>query len=631
MKYRTQGRSIFQPKTKKNDLHEEFSLAVRTQTLLVVALILLGLNGDQYAASASSNNERTISVEAPRGVVYDRTGQILVSNRGGLNVDLMAMDMPNPKTNPTAFNQEVSRLSKELGLPVAEIQTVYYKAKAIPYAATILKQDVAEIPVVTYLKEHSDEFPGVQIQTTSVRSYPNKSLASQLLGYVGSVSSTDISQNSLLSLTDQVGKAGIEKTYDKYLSGADGHQTVEVDSTGKPKQYVESIDPTPGDSLTLTIDSKLQQTAESALANAVTQAHLQGYKDADGGAVVALDPHTGQVLAMASYPTYDPSIWAGGISQSNLDALSSKSANRPLLNRAIQGLYPVGSTFKPFVAATAMNAGLTTPDTTFLCPGKFSVNGTTWKDWNPVSLGNVSLTQALEQSVDVYFYNLGYKLYSQNGSVLQDGVKQFSFGADTGIDLPGESAGLVPDWTWKAKFGKTQQDQLWKPGDDINLAIGQGDLLATPLQVAVAYSAIANGGDIWIPHLGLKLTNPQGQVIHTFSDQISSHVNMSATDLAAIRQGLQLVVSGSSGTAYQVFKGFPIAVAGKTGTAQVPHGSAEAWFAGYAPADNPQIVVVAVVEHGGHGSSVAAPVVRSILEEYFHTKQTGQSGAKITE
>jgi penicillin-binding protein 2 len=642
MKERSRGRHIFQPKAKKNDLHEEFSLAVRTQTLFVVALILLGLlvfrlwylqilNGDQYTASASSNNERTISVEAPRGVVYDRTGQILVSNRGGLNVDLMAMDMPNPKTNPTAFNQEVSALSKELGLPVAEIQRVYNQAKALPYEATILKKDVAEIPVVTYLKEHSDEFPGVEIQTTSVRSYPNKSLASQILGYVGSLSSTDISQNSLLALTDQVGKDGIEKTYDRFLRGTDGHETVQVNSAGKPTQQLASVDPTPGDSLTLTIDSKLQQTAETALANAVQQAHLQGYKDADGGAVVALNPNNGQVLAMASYPTYDPSIWVGGVSTSTYDALNSKSANDPFLNRAIAGLYPVGSTFKPFVAATAMNAGLTTPDTTFLCPGRFSVAGTVWKDWNPASLGYVSLTQALEQSVDVYFYNLGYKLYNETGSVLQDGVKQFSFGADTGIDIPGESAGRVPDKTWKAKFGKTPQDQQWRPGDDINLAIGQGDLLATPLQVAVAYSAIANGGDIWIPHLGLKLTNPQGQVIHTFSDQKSSHVNMSSTDLAAIRQGLQLVVSGSSGTAYQVFKGFPIAVAGKTGTAQAPPGSAEAWFAAYAPADNPQIVVVAVVEHGGHGSSVAGPLVRSILEEYFHTKQTSQSGAKITE
>jgi penicillin-binding protein 2 len=641
MKDRIRARNIFQPKAKRNDLHEEFSLAVRTQTLLVVALILLGilvfrlwdlqiLNGDQYAADAASTAERTISVEAPRGVVYDRTGQILVSNRGGLNVDLMAMDMPNPKTNQAAFNQEVSGLSKELGMSVAEIQTAYNQAKSVPYQATILKKDVTLIPVVDYLKEHSDDFPGVEIQTTYVRSYPNGSLAAQLLGYVGTMSSTDISQSSRLPLTDQVGKDGIENEYDHLLRGTDGYQTVEVDNAGRPKQYLASVDPTPGNSLTLTIDAKLQQTAETALANAVTQAHLQGYKDADGGAVVAINPNNGQILAMASYPTYDPSIWVGGVNSNTYAALNSKSANDPFLNRAIAGLYPVGSTFKPFVAATAMNAGISSPSTTFLCPGEFTVAQTVWKDWNPVSLGYVSVTQALEQSVDVYFYNLGYEMYKK-GSVFQDGVKQFSFGAHTGIDLPGESAGRVPDATWKAKVGKTAVDKVWEPGDDVNLAIGQGDLLATPLQVAVAYSAIANGGDIWVPHIGLKLTNPQGEVIHTFSDEIAAHISMSSADLAAIRQGLRLVVSGSTGTANQVFEGFPIAVAGKTGTAQAPPGSAEAWFAAYAPADNPQIVVVAVVEHGGHGSSVAAPVVRSVLEEYFHMKQTGQSGVKTTE
>jgi penicillin-binding protein 2 len=319
------------------------------------------------------------------------------------------------------------------------------------------------------------------------------------------------------------------------------------------------------------------------------------------------------------------------MSQQVYAQLNAKQANDPFLNRAIDGRYPVGSTFKPFVAATALDAGLITPSSTFFCPGTFTVLGQTWKDWNPSPLGNVSVVQAIEQSVDVFFYNLGYQLYQQTGPVLQNGVQQFGFGKQTGVDLPGENAGRVPDKVWKASVGKTPAAKAWTPGDDVNLAIGQGDLLATPLQVAVGFSAIANGGDVWIPHLGLDLTDASGNVVHTFDDQRASHIDMTTANLDAIRSGLRLVISDPTGTAYHVFQGFPVAVAGKTGTAQMPPGDAEAWFAGYAPADNPQIVVVALVEHGGHGSSVAAPIVRSVMEAFFHTKSAGVSTAKATE
>ena len=271
---------------------------------------------------------------------------------------------------------------------------------------------------------------------------PDKSLAAQVLGYVGKVSQNELNQTPVSQLppSDHVGKDGVESTYDHYLRGQDGHRTVEVDSAGHPIQYLADVPPTPGYNLTLTMDADLQKAAENALAQGISQAHLQGFKQADGGAVVALDPRTGQVLAMASYPTYDPSLWAGGMNAKVYAQLNSKEANDPFFNRAIAGLYPAGSTFKPFVAATGLDAGVITPTVPSSVPGKFSLLGTVWKDWNPAPLGNVSLAQAFEESVDVYFYNLGYKLYQQTGSVLQDGLAKFGFGQQTGIDLPGEQA-----------------------------------------------------------------------------------------------------------------------------------------------------------------------------------------------
>jgi penicillin-binding protein 2 len=281
-----------------------------------------------------------------------------------------------------------------------------------------------------------------------------------------------------------------------------------------------------------------------------------------------------------------------------------------------------------------LNTGLITSSTTFEANGSFEVSGQVWKDWNPEPRGDVSLAQALEESVDVYFYNLGYLFYQQSGTVLQDGVRQFGFGKVTGIDLPGEAQGRVPDKNWKRENGKTEIDQIWKPGDDINLAIGQGDLLVTPLQLAVGLSAIANGGTLWVPRLGLQITDTSGNVIHEFASEKSGELDMSADTLGTIKKALTLVTSDPSGTAYHAFEGFPIRVAGKTGTAQKNPDDDYAWFMGYAPADSdkePEIVVVALVEQGGHGSSVAAPMVRKVMEAYFHTESSSPYIVPATE
>ena len=650
---------ILRPAKKRRPSEDDSFVGIRVGILLMIGLVLFGvlgfrlwflqiLTGDQYVASAQVNRERNVTVEAPRGVIYDRNDKVLVQNRAGLSVGLLPMDMKDPQKDPQGFQAELNSLAGVLGMSVLDLQTVYDKAKKDPYVLTVAKDDVSQNPVphstysvVDYLKEHSLEFPGVEVDTSFLRSYPNKAFATHILGFVGEADSKDLAQiNSGVQLNpgDHVGKDGVEKAYDSLLRGQAGKKVIEVDNLGRPIKLLQDVAPTAGNNLVLSIDSDLQKAAEQAIVDGIQQAHAAGFNNADGGAVVALDPHTGQVLAMASYPTYDPSLWVGGMSQQTFDELNAPAAHNPFVNRAIAGLYPAGSTFKPFVATSALSANVITPNTLFEANGSFSKNGTTWKDWNPAHLGDVNLAQALMESIDVYFYNVGYLMYNLPGSQLKAGLSQFGFGKLTGIDLPGELAGRVPDKDWKAaQTNLTQEQKLWKPGDDINLAIGQGDLLLTPLQLAVGLSAIANydpatgSGTVWVPHVGLQIRDPSDNVINNIVPEPAGLVTLPPDDMAEIKRGLGLVVSDPQGTANKVFKGFPIAVAGKTGTAQKKPGDDYAWFMGYAPAANPQIVVVALIEQGGHGSSIAAPMVRQVMEAYFHTNSTAPGTIKPTE
>jgi penicillin-binding protein 2 len=639
---------ILRPANKKRPVEDDSFVGIRVGVLLLIALALLGvlsfrlwflqiLSGDEYVADAQGNRVREVVVEAPRGVVYDRNGQILVENRAGLSVGLLPMDMYDPAKDPAGFQAEISGLARLLEVPETQLLKAYEQAKKDPYVTFTVAEDVPENPVVYYLKEHSLEYKGVQVEVSFLRNYPFKSLATHLLGYVGEVSQSDLDQGQFASLAGgaHVGKDGIERTYDSFLRGKDGWKTVEVDAAGRPKMFLEDVAAKPGNNLALTIDSELQTAAENAIVEGIRRAHEAGFTKASGGAVVALDPRTGDVLALASYPDYDPSLWVGGMNSDKYAELIAPQAHYPLFDRAISGLYPAGSTFKPFVAAAALDAGLVTPQTIFNCVGKFSAAQQTWKCWKTDGHGDLNLIAALEQSCDVYFYNLGNLLFQQTGPVLQEGVRRFGFDQSTGIDLPGETNNSrVPDLTWKRESGKTAIDKLWKPGDEINLAIGQGDLLVTPLQLAVALSAIANGGTVWIPHLGLRITDASGNVIHQFENEKRSELGLSADILAAIKKGMGLVVSDPTGTAHAAFTGFPVSVAGKTGTSQKKPDDDYALFMGYAPADGstePEIAVVAVIEQGGHGSSIAAPVVRRVMEAYFHTQSGGPQVVKVTE
>jgi penicillin-binding protein 2 len=548
------------------------------------------------------------------------------------------MNMPDPVDEPQEFQAEISKLGQLLGITEADLLAAYDKAKKDPYVTYTIKEDVAESPVVTYLKEHSNEFRGAEVETSFLRQYPFRSLATHLLGYVGEASVDDLDQDQFadLKMGANLGKDGVERQYDSQLRGTDGKKTVEVDAAGRPKRFLENLAAKPGNNLLLTIDKELQQAAEQAIEEGIQRAHAQGNTKASGGAVVALDPNTGQVLALASYPDYDPSLWVGGMAVDKFAELKNPAAHQPFLDRAINGLYPAGSTFKPFVAAAALNAGIITKDTIFNCTGKFSLAQQTWNCWKTDGHGDLNLIAAIAQSCDVYFYNLGSLFFKQPTSVLQDGVEQFGFGPNsTGIDLPGETnGGRVPDKIWKADYYDDEIDKIWKPGDDVNLAIGQGDLLVTPLQMAVALSALANGGTLWVPKLAYRITDASGNVIHQFEPEFSGVLGMDDKKyLSPVRRGMRLVTSDHSGTAYSTFWDFPIAVAGKTGTSEKKPDDDYALFMGYAPADGnskPQIAVVAIIEQGGHGSSVAAPVVRKVMEAFFHT-ETGSVTPSITD
>ncbi len=624
-----------EPVRKKRPPADDPSIGMRLGALAVGVVLLFALlgfrlwflqilSGDHFVNLANNNRVRTVTIEAPRGVIYDRNGDVLVKNRAGLSLGILPMDVQDE-------GEVVSRLAAVLQIPVEDIEKKLEKGKKDPYVVTTIKEDVPENPIVAYIKEHSLEFPGVRVEKSYLRDYPRKEFVTHVLGYVGAVSDDDLKKFDIgdVKAGARIGKDGVEATYDSYLRGTTGSRTVEVDASGRPKRVLEQIDPLPGNNLVLTIDSDIQDAAERAIREGLQRAHEDGFVNAPAGAVVAMDPRNGEILALASYPDYDLSAWVGGMDASIYEALNAKGAHNPFLDRVIMGRYPAASTFKPFVAATALKTDLIDWNTVFFDPGSYKVGRQVWRCWKTEGHGDVNLVEAIMESCDVYFYNLGNKFYDQKGAVLQEGVREFGFGSTTGIDLPGEYSGRVPDKDWKQEVGETKEDKAWKPGDDINLSIGQGDLLVTPLQLAVAFSAIANGGDVMVPRLGMQITDASGSVIWHYEPEKRNHIEMVGEDLDQIRRGLLYVTSQPEGTAYGAFKGFPIPVAGKTGTAEKRPEDDYAWFMGYAPAENPEIVVVALVEQGGHGSSVAAPVVRRVLEKYFHVED-GSIPSEIT-
>ena len=533
----------------------------------------------------------------------------------------------------------MNSLATVLKMPPKKIQAKIDQQKLVglPYDLVVVKQDVKPT-VVSYLLEHDLAFPGIEIQKDYLRQYPQGDMAAQILGNMGEITQAQLKQKRFkgYSSGDMVGQQGLEWTYDQWLRGRDGVAKVEVDAMGRPKANAQVPGgrlKQPGDTLVTTIDAKVQAQAEYALQKAIDLAHSTGNPAANGGAAVVLDARNGQVLAMASYPTYNPKVWVGGISTKDYKKLAAKSANYPMLSRATQEAVAVGSTFKVIDAVAGLEEGVITPSTAFFCNGSFkppiAYDKTVWHCWLPGGHGTVSLIPAISESCDVYFYNVGYKFYLRQGTELEDWAGRLGMGKRTGIDIPGEVAGRVPTPAWRKSYFKSEVDQQWTPGNSINLAIGQGDFTATPLQLATTYAAIANGGTMVQPHLGLKIVDAQGQLVRSLEPSTPRKVEIAQSTLDAVRAGLR--EAATNGTSAPTFAGYPIPVAGKTGTAQVFGKGDYAWYASYAPANDPKYVVVVMVEQGGHGGTVAAPAARMIYDQLFHQKSSSNTGSTVTD
>ena len=597
------------------------------------------LSGSKYRAEANTNRVRTIPVEAPRGYIVDRKGRVLVRNVYGTSLELWPSDLPKAKAQRFA---ELEALSSAAGVKVSEILADIRKSAGDPLTPVVLRRGIHS-DQYDFLKERQADFPGVELVDTPLRSYPYKSLLAQVLGYVGPITEQELkaAKQAGYKPQDVLGQAGIEQSYDRYLKGTDGSDQLTVDSLGRPTSNIQPVKiPKPGNTLRLTIDLQVQRAAERALRDQIRAARIAGENFADGGAIVALDPRTGAVLAMASNPTYQPSVYVSRDSTKLAPLQDPKLAaakNYPALNRAIDGFYPPGSTWKPVTALAAMQEAILSPTESIDCTPDFLYYQQLFHNWDPYSDQPMELTQALAESCDTYFYRVGARFYSlaaNRGPTLQLWAERFGFGAKTGVDIGPENAGLVPTPDWRKKTFKAEIDRIWKPGYEVQLAIGQGDLEVTPIQMARFYAMIANGGQMVTPHLAQDVEQPTSdssspQVLRELATQQPVPSGVDPTYLQSVREGLYAGTHSTMGTSYGVFGQFPIAIAGKTGTAEkdvsvpgYPHPLKlnQSWWCGYGPFDDPSIVVCALIENGGHGGTAAAPAALQVFESYFHKR-----------
>ncbi len=586
---------------------------------VVVFSMLLGrlwflqiLTGRELSAQAESNRIRAIPLRAPRGIIYDCDGKVLVDNRPGLVVSVIPSVVEENKV-------VLKRLSSVLEMSLRDIKKKLQEKTTDPLKPKIIKEDVDDKTVV-FIKEHQSDFPGVKIQVEAIRNYSHGELAAHVLGYIGEVSDDELKKREYqdYDLGDIVGKTGVEMKYEPFLKGEKGEQKLEVNASGDPLKILSTKDPVPGHNIVLTIDKDIQKVTEEALVQAMDSAHKQDYANAHAGAAVVMDPKTGKIIAMASYPSFDPRLFVGGISSKDWEQLTSKKSNYPLNNRVIACSYPPGSTFKVVTGLAGLAEKLIAVNSHFRCSGKWTGMGRKWAKycWRRSGHGFIGFNSAVIQSCDIYFYEIGYKFYKTGQEKLQEWARKFGLGSFTKIDLPFETAGRVPDKAWKKERNKDKPGfQNWMPGDTVNLAIGQGDLLVTPLQLANIYSAIANGGTLYQPHVVKRLLTSEGRISHEFEPEQIGELGLDPAITGTLQKDLELVCE--RGTAAAAFSGFPRSVSGKTGTAQVRGKDDFAWFACYSPAEDPQYVVVVMVEEGGHGGSTAAPAARQILSKVF--------------
>jgi penicillin-binding protein 2 len=573
------------------------------------------LSGAQYLAEAKNNRTREFRVIAPRGDILDRDGNVLVDNRTSLALQLNTQKLPE---DPAEERAELAQLGQLAHMSLRKVRrTIREEEKVAAGAPITLRRDVG-YDLVYYLEENQRRFPGVAVQRVFVRHYPDGSRAAHVLGSVGEVSGEELKQPPYKGLEpgDEVGKGGIEYTYDRYLRGQPGLTKIQVNALGQPTPggQLVSRPPTPGDNLKLTIDSEVQTAGESALAS----------RGLPGG-FVTMNVDNGQILGLGSFPSFEPSIFTRPMTQSQVDALYRDPVAAPLTDRATQGLYPTGSTFKIITALAALESGVITPQTSIYDGGKLTVGGQPFQNAGGASYGSLTLVPALQVSSDVFFYTLGLDMW--NSGELQRWGHKLGIGRPTGLDLPEQSEGLLPSRQWRDQlFREGETERPWSAGDNIQLATGQGDLQTNPLQMAIAYAALANGGTVVTPHVGLEVEDAAGRVLKEFDPPPRRHVHIDAAYREAIMEGLHEAAQSPGGTSYAIFGGFPVPVAGKTGTAQRPPHADQSWYIVLAPYPNPRIVTAVTIEEGGFGAESAAPAALQILEAYFNKHTTGLAG-----
>jgi penicillin-binding protein 2 len=668
---------------------DQNQLVIRAAALGLIAAILFGvlvfrlwalqvLHSDHYVAQANQNDVRELSLPAPRGEIVDSTGTVLVKNTShvlaeanpaGLagTVSCSSFPLSEQTTCASVLHAtpvgavprcialpgqarcvELARLGKVLGLKKRDIWATYertlfvnqdgsggcapkngHPCYVVNAGAPIPIKSATE-PQVAYVLERRGDFHGVQFLQTTQRQYPFHDLAANILGYVSRISQGELKDSNFggLAADAEVGQAGVEYSYDSKLRGIDGVLQQNYDATGRAvgQAYIQHA-AQPGDTLQLSIDYRLQKVAQRAIAYGIQVAHNDGETTAHTGAIVAMNPQNGEIYAMASYPSYDPSVFlppAKGAGK-----LYRDKYNQPLVDKTLEPKAP-GSTFKPITATAAWNTGILTFGTHLECPGVYYRPGDTshtpFPNWTTVSLGSMNLTTALEESCNTFFFQLGSKMYDlpNQGIAFQKTIRQYGFGTPPPLDIPVSPyfSGLVPDPAWRLQTYSQPIDQIWQPGYDIQMAIGQGDLTVSPMQLAIAYSAIANGGKLVTPHVGKALLDSQGNVITRLDPKPQRDLNLSPELLSEIRQGLYEASHGASGTSTPVFGSFLPAVAGKTGTAEhPPDPNPNAWFASFAPYNNPKLVVVALINDGGHGGVAAAPAALQVYQSFFHHTQ----------
>ena len=598
-------------------------LALRVAIIGGVALVMFGivffrlwylqvLSGNRYLAEANSNRVRDIVVQAPRGRIVDRNGRILVDNRSGYAVKINPAKLPK---DPAAKRQTFDNLAHILGRsPDALVHDVNKQFKAVPFSSATVDQDV-KLPVYSYILENQDRFPGVTVEQVFFRLYPHHDVGAHMFGTVGPITSQELKQKRYrgVNMNDRVGQSGIEYSYDRYLRGVDGADRVQVDALGTPRGELTKRAPKGGKQLRMTVDLDVQRAGQAALAGR-------------RGGFVVMDVHSGEVRALGSSPSFDPNIFAKTIKESDYKRLTSPDNGAPLADRATQGAYPTGSTFKLLTSVAALQSGVTTPDTPYTDGGSFTLGGgLTLHNAGGAAYGTLALRRALQVSSDVFFYHLGAELNSAgDGQELQRWASRLGIGRRSGIDLPAESPGLLPTPAWRNHlFKKHQTDRPWSIGDNVNLAVGQGDLQADPLQMAVAYATVANGGRVLRPHLGLRIEDAAGRALQEFRSPARRKLNIRPEYRQAILDGLNAAAESPGGTSYPVFGrdgGFPIKVAGKTGTAQRPGQGDQSWYVALAPYPNPRYVVAVTVENGGFGAETAAPAAKQIIGALFNVK-----------